>query len=468
MNAAPRSASRFSPGLPLAGAVVAIWVWTCLCRFPVYDWNELRLAPSFMWTHGVSPYPGPGGGPVTTWIYGPVPILLQLPAVFAPGVASALLVAAGINLLVALVPLWLALRASVTPGTGHPALAWAMLLAVAAWPAASLIFCQADNAAVAFGLLAITALSREGADRPACLWLAAAAAALALWSKQTELGPLLGQVAFVGWRSGGRAGLRQLARCALSAGLAGLVFGGLFGAEGLIYNMFVVPGGIPWLDAETKLADPLYRVQALGCLLAYVVGPLLLLAWRRREIFHRASPCLLPALVFVASIPFNLTGFMTAGGSVNSLHGAVYLLPVAALWLATRTRLALPAVLAALAVQAAGQWPLLWRLDLDGPRQGQALARQLPGQVYFPWNPLPAFFADHRFDHAEDGLLTRALAGRPVPPAVLRQYLPPHLCVVAYHRFGTDGYVKDRLIPPDARRDAFGEWILYSWVPKPP
>jgi hypothetical protein len=163
-------------------------------------------------------------------------------------------------------------------------------------------------------------------------------------------------------------------------------------------------------------------------------------------------------------VPFNLTGFLTVGGNVNSWHAAVYLLPAAALWLAQRPRFGAAFLLAVLCFQVAIEWPLRWRPALNGLRQGQALAAQLPGQVYFPWNPLPAFFADRRFDHAEDGLQTRAAAGRPVPPAVVRAYLPPHLCVVAYHGFTVDGYVQ-KLIPAGAHRDQFGEWILFSWAP---
>jgi hypothetical protein len=50
------------------------------------------------------------------------------------------------------------------------------------------------------------------------------------------------------------------------------------------------------------------------------------------------------------------------------------------------------------------------------------------------------------------------------PPSVVKAYLPPTMCVVAYHGYTNDGYVR-RLLPADAKRDTFGEWILLSWVP---
>jgi hypothetical protein len=466
VNAPPRVTRGFSPLLLLAGAVVAAWVWTCLCRYPLHDWNELRLAPSFMWSAGLNPYPGPAEGPVTTWVYGPVPILLQLPATLATSVVAALMSAAVINLLIVLVPLAYALRTTAVPQTGGTTRAWAFLLALAAWPAVNLIFCQADNAAVGLGLTATALLAGDGSRRPMRLWLAAGAATLALWSKQSEVGPVLGQLAWLAVCRGWRESAMQLGRCAVAGGLAGLVFCGLFGAEGLAYNMFLLPGAFPWIALSVKIADPVFRLRVLAYLIVYLAGPLALLIGCRRSVFQRESAVLLPALVFLFSVPFNLAGFLTVGGNVNSWHAAVYLLPAASLWLGSRPRFAVACLLVVLCFQVAIEWPLRWRPAVSGLRQGASLAAQLPGQVYFPWNPLPAYFADRRFDHAEDGLQTRAAAGRPVPPAVVRAYLPPHLSVVAYHGAGVDGYVRS-LIPAGAHRDQFGEWTLYSWEPAP-
>ena len=140
MSADPTPAFRPAPVLLLAAAAVAAWLWTCLCRFPLHDWNELRLAPSLMWATGINPYPGPGAGPVTTWVYGPVPIFLQLPAALAANAVSAMAIAAIVNLLVAILPLAYALRAGGGTAEGESARAWAFLVAIAAWPAVNLIF----------------------------------------------------------------------------------------------------------------------------------------------------------------------------------------------------------------------------------------------------------------------------------------------------------------------------------------
>lgn len=454
-----------------AAAAIALWLWSCFCRFPIYGWNAIRLAPSFMWQAGVSPYPGPSAGPVTTWIYGPLPIILQWPATLLHAAAAALMAAGMINLFVAVVPLGVAVQAQAAPGTPIATRAWALLLALACWPAVNLIFCQAGNTAIACGLVAGALTAGAGPRDSVRLWAAAAAATLALWSKQTEFGPVLGQIAYFGFRYGGRAAAVQALRMAAAGGFCGLVFCGVFGAEGLIYNMFVIPATLPLVEFADKIRSLSYAGDITAYLLAYLVVPALLVAVRARRFFQREHPALAPILVFTCSIPFDLAGFFSIGGNINSFHSAVYLLPATALWLAGRQPgaktwpwLAPVGLAAALTLQFVAQRPLPMRPQLTGLRQGAALARQLPRQVYFPWNPLLTYFSDGRFYHVEDGLITRSLAGRPVPLAVVNAHLPSAMCVIAYHRYTVESYVRS-LIPANAKRDTFGEWILLSWPP---
>jgi len=456
--------------LGLAAVAVGAWWWGCLCLFSTGGWNAVRLAPSFMWHAGVNPYPGPLDGPVTTWIYGPLPILLEWPATLTHDAAAALLAGGVISLALLAAPMALAVQAQAGPDTPITARAWAYLLALACLPAVNLVYCQADNAAIACGLLAGALLTRPGPHTQVRLWLAAAVATLALWAKQTELGPVLGQIIFIGLRDGKRAAATQALRAAATGGLAGLVFCRVFGAEGLAYNMFILPAGFPLLEPAAKIVHPLY----LGFVLTYVVAPALLVVLLAPRLFRRDHPALAPVLVFACSLPFNLAGFLPIGGNLNALHGAVYLLPAGVLWLAARQSRpaacswpALAVLAAVLVVQTAGQWPLPLHLQQTGLRQGAALARQLRGEVYFPWNPLLTYFSEGRFYHVEDGLITRSLAGRPVPPSVVKAYLPPRMCVVAYHRYAIDGYVRG-LIPVDAKRTTYGEWILLSWAPPAP
>src|SRR5206468_655065 len=55
-----------------AAALAAVaCLWSAWCEFPHYAWNDMRLAPAFAVAHGINPYPDLGGGPLSTWIYGP-------------------------------------------------------------------------------------------------------------------------------------------------------------------------------------------------------------------------------------------------------------------------------------------------------------------------------------------------------------------------------------------------------------
>lgn len=445
----------------------AVWVWTCLCVYPSHDWNAIRLTPSFLFHPGATPYPGPGEGPVTTWVYGPIPLLLQFPATWAGSLVGALMTAGVINLLIALLPLWIALRACLGPEERPRVLLWAGLIATAAWPATQFIFTQADNSAVAFCLLAGVALLPAGPGG-ARLWWAAGAFALAVWSKQTEIGPPLGALLYLFVRHGWRSAALLLVRCVAAGALLGVVLLPLCGAEGLFYNMFVVPGGFPWVELLPKAIHPIYR----GYVLLQVVLPALILLVAARQIFRRENPALLWALMFACSLPFNVAGFATIGGNINSLHGCLYLLPAGAVWLTRRGlragggRFAVPALLlgAILVAQVGTHRPRPLQPDVLALRQARNLAAQLPGQIYFPWNPIATYYADKRIDHTEDGLLTRRVAGRPLSDAQIRRHLPPQLSVIAFHRFVNDGIVK-ALVPPGARQDQFGEWVLYSWDP---
>ena len=126
----PRSPASIGSAclLLLAGGTVVVWLWVCWCRFPASAWNDIRLAPAFMLRFGPTPYPSLAEGPVTTWIYGPVPLLLNLPATLAPTAALALLIAGAINIALAVGPAALVLavgpgaRATTTPADR----AWAL------------------------------------------------------------------------------------------------------------------------------------------------------------------------------------------------------------------------------------------------------------------------------------------------------------------------------------------------------
>lgn len=454
----------------ILGAVALAWLWTCFCTFPMHPWNAIRTAPVLMWASGTSPYPGPGDGPVTTWIYGPLPILALWPVTLATQAATALMIAGVVNILTMLFPVALATRYAMPPTTGIRTWLLACLLVIGLWPSANLIFWQADNLAIAFGLLSLVLLPDKAATHPRHLWLAAAAAVLALWAKPTELGPALGQMVWLGLRVSPRAALVQAARCLACGGAAGITFLLMFGAEGLIYNMFVIPSGLPLVPVLSKAFHPSY----LPSIIVGVVLPLAVVVATARRVVRQRDSTALAYLVFVTSLPFNLAGFASIGGNVNSLHGHLYLLPSLAAFLARAElrpimmpRLPLTAWVAAVGLgvhfTTAAVRPVT--PTTGGAIQAEMLARQFAGKLYLPWHPLATYYAEQRFDHAEDGIVTRSLAGRPLSGATVHAHLPPAYSMVAYNEFIYDGFVASQLVPLDATLHQSGDWVVLSWNP---
>jgi len=454
----------------IALAAAAGWVWRCLCNFPAHGWNEVRLLPSFMWAHGVSPYPLPQGGPATSWIYGPLPLALDLPATLATDASGGLLIAGVINLMVTLLAIaavcawW---RTPNGPPSGGSRLI-AGLVCVALWPTASLEYLQADNAAVAFGLLALLCLQES--DEPGARWLAAAACAAAIACKQTLLTLAFAQCLYVGVRGNIRAaidqGLRILSLTAAVFGLAAVAFG----VAGTVFHILILPAKLPW---AASIIGRLTEVWPQ--LLAQTGLPIAVLGLLGRQVWHRDSPWLLPALAWATAWPLDLLPLFKNGGSSNSLHSALFFLPAAATLLATqgkganlwRTGLAMLAT-ALLAFRLGGTTPGTWRPLSAHLRQGEFLARNLPGEIYFPWHPLVTYCAERRFDHMEDGLFMRWLAGQPVAGRAIAAYLPPRFHIVAFLRQELDWGLARSLIPPEAQRTEFGLWTLYSWPPAAP
>jgi hypothetical protein len=467
---APRG-KTFTALLAGAVAMTAIWLWVCWCLFPVSVWNDVRLAPSLALARGVSFYPGLHHGAVTTWIYGPLPVLFWWPAAWADSAARALEIAGLINILstvaaILAVCVW-------WPAPAGTALTWrerllAATVAIAIWPFATFQYLQADNLAIALGLVGNLLLVRSATR--AGRWGAALLAVAGLACKQTSVGIAAAQIVWLAMTVGPREAGRHLGRCAV----CGLLLGGwmlaAFDWEGLRTNLITVPMHLPWAP------HPLGRMLDMAPQLAiHLVLPGLILLFGRKKIWARDSVLLLPSLAWLLALPSSAAAFMKFGGTLNSLQSFTYWLPPALLVgiAATRTWRRAAEVLggAALAaavifgVRCARVQHLPFRPLTEHYDEAAHLARALPGQIWFPWNPLVSIYSENRFYHAEDGLYMRFLAGHPLTMAHARQYLPANLCVIALPRNGTDWGIALHLAPPNARVDDFGLWTLHSWPP---
>jgi hypothetical protein len=470
---APRSRPAIAAAAALAAVAAALWLWVCWCLFPVSPWNDVRLAPSFALARGVSFYPGGHTGAMTTWIYGPLPVLLWWPATWAASAAHAVLAAGAINLLIvagAIAAVCAAWPAPADHPLAGPDRLLAAALAIALWPRAAFQYLQADNVAVALGLLALLVLVRAPGRRGR--WVAAALAVAGLACKQTSVGVALAQICWLGLTVGWREAGRHLGRC-LAAGLAaGALAVASFGWEPLRLNLVTVPGHLPWVGLPWhRLAEhgPEFCVQLLA--------PALLMLGFRRRFLARDSVLLLPSLAWLWSLPAGGAAYFKIGGNLNSLQSFTYWLPPALLLGLALARghrraafLAAAAGLAGAAICSVRIWRIpsvSFRPLVEHYREADQLARAFPHEIWFPWNPLVTLYRDHRFYHVEDGLYMRFLAGQALTPAQVREYLPRALCVIALPRGGADWGYALRLAPPDARVTDFGLWTLHSWPPAP-
>jgi hypothetical protein len=449
--------------LALAAVLSAAWIWRNCCLFPAYGWNEIRLAPVFQMIVGGSPYPSRELGPATTWIYGPVPLLLMLPAAWASTAASALVVGASLNAAVALAAILvgcLCWRVR-TRAPGNSARLAAVLICIPLWPGTSWRFFQPDNAGVLCALLSLLALQRAGAMRT--YWWAAAACSAAILCKQTFVGLLIGQIGWLCWCGDRGLWYRHGTRVVLVTVLGLLVAGISWGQREVAYSLYTLPQALPWSSSVWE------RLIEIGpILLIHAAVPLAALGGFLVTGGRKDSPLILPLLCWAGLLPLDLAAFCKSGGSVNSLHGLQLILPVAALVLCeNRTQLdarklggvgfSCISLLALLITTAPGTWaPRVRHLE-----EASVMARQLPEQILFPWHPLIPFFAEKRLDEVEDGLFIRYLAKDPVRLA--QAHLPPRFRAVAYRRGELEWGIVKSLIPESADVQEIGAWTLYSW-----
>lgn len=445
--------------------LAGFWLWRCFASFPARGWNEVRLVPSFMWLNGISPYAPPGGGPVTTWIYGPLPFLIHMPAAIATNSGAALLISGAINIGVTVGVLAYICARWPLYGTGsQESRSIAFLVCLALWPATSFEFLQADNLGVSFALLSLYFI--ETRDRPHGLLLAALTCVGALGCKQTFCAVALAEIGYIGLRENFNAAFKYTLLVFFLTTVGCIAAGACFGFQGLYFSTIVLPALQPW---TTSMAD---RLRELGPQLSiHLAGPVIIIILLARQTAHgKEAPWVLPLMAFLLSCVFDLPASFKDGGSINAIHGFLLFLPPAlVVLLGSRSGpnwLRMAAVFGSVAALVLRNWivhPPSIRPWVEHLRQGEFLARTLPGEIYFPWHPLVVYYAEHRFEHSEDGLFIRYMAGKPVVGAGLRAYLPNQMHAVAFLNNEIDWTIARSFIPPGTRPTAFRYWTIYIW-----
>ena len=417
--------------LAIIGALAYLWFGWCV--FPLSHWNEVRLAPTFALREGIAVYPPPNGGPLGTWIYGPLPIVLNLPATLAASPEVAVLIAGAINLLTLVLPL--VLLCTFVPE--WPERLTALATCVLLLPAHALGFQVADHTAIAFGLLGCWWLVRNAVPSRGELAAAAACAVLAVSAKQTSLFVLFAQCLYLGL-AGKRTLIWQYVVWAVFFGTLA-VFAGVawFGLSEIWFNLVQIPARLPWGDFSAKV------VSRWPQLTAYVLLPIVLLgAARRSRHWPDHSSCTgrlvhCTAIVFLVLLPMGIAAFLKIGGDLNVLNSSFYLVPAAVVAVfGSLRRSRLPVWASAIIVGSAFACRIPEYVNLPGAPLTQSLveagrlARVEPGTAWFPVNPLATYYSDGLLYHVDDGLATRFLAGVGITESGFRSYLPCELKTV--------------------------------------
>lgn len=470
---APPALRALSRGILLAAAaLLTLWLWTRICRFPSIPWNDMRLAPTIALAQGWPIYPTADAGTINTWMYGPLPVLYLWPASWASSAAEALMVAAWLNAALTVLPLfvvcarWPVANAAPEAWFGRGA---ALLLAFALWPELHYSVLFSDNLALAAALLANLLLVRSRS--PGVLWLAAALGTATVACKQIALGIPLAQVVWIGLVAGRTAALRHVVRCLVTGAAIGGGVVALFGWSGLWFTLVQIPGSFGWAP------DLAQRLGMVAPALALHLGvpAVAMLVWRRRF----AEPALLlPAVTWLCTLPLGIAGLLKLGGWTNSLHGFVlWLPPVLTTLLASavtdRRRSLLPLAAAfaaaALACGRLGREPhLALRPQTDDYRTAALLAGQHRDAVWFPVHPLVTLYSDRRYYHDEDGLYVRLKANRTPGPEHAASQLPAGMRLMAFRHDWSDWGIARRMLPPEAGELTVGNWTLRGAIAPPP
>jgi hypothetical protein len=449
--------------LLMAASLLAIWLWSRICRFPSVPWNDMRLAPSIAFAQGWPVYPTASTGTIGTWMYGPLPILFYWPASWATTAAGALLTAAWLNVALTLLPLALVCLQwpARDPRADSTATRIAAFLAcLAVWPELHYSVIFSDNLAVGCGLLGLLLLVR--ARTPAQLWIAALAGVAAVGCKQICLGIPLAQVVWLALAFGRTDALKHLIRClACGVGLGGALVA-LFGWEGLWFTLVKIPTGLGFTPGIVQ------RLSAVAPALAlHLALPAAVMLVARRAF---GGVMLLPAVTWLCTLPFGLAGMLSLGGWSNSIHSFVLWLPPVLVGLLTtfhsdRIRTGLQLVLALVSVAfASGRLlnePVLPLRPLTADyRLAAQIAMRNPGGVWFPMHPLVTLYSDRRYYHDEDGLYVHRMAHKPVSPEQAVSQLPPAMHLMAFHSAWNTWGIARNMLPRNSREIPAGNWIL--------
>jgi hypothetical protein len=450
--------------LLLAGlfAFAAVLVVLAVLRGSKVVYNEMRGAPTLGILHGMPVYQIAVKDVSFCVLYGPLTYLFYLPAALFNNPHSYFLVASCVSFLVYCLPLGLFLIHMRGVQNGFwMGLLFASTFLLFTLNSASLTYSSmnftADAPTLGFAGLACTILFFYDGRRP---WLDTALIAIfaccALGSKQNMALfvvalPLFGLIYY------GREFTMRLIVC-IGAGLAltlSVIWAVYRDLSAVYFNNVLVPRHFP-IQWE-NVSIPIELLISQTVLLLFALGCLLTIAFSSTHDFARGfgrgqlGRVVLFFAVALGLAPFSIMGAVFWGGSANALSPTIYfgLLTLLALshvllieqpltreWHGRGSAFAILVLFAALhfplLAKTLGPYPVRFALRQSSSDIAYRYSLEHPGEVYFPFNQVSVFFAEHKFYHADWGLGDLLLGKVTFSDEEVRQHIPPTARYVAY------------------------------------
>ncbi|MDX2149326.1 MAG: hypothetical protein SFV54_01225 [Bryobacteraceae bacterium] len=446
--------------------------------------TDHRLAPLFLLGAPDLLYPpSPIEGSMLSTIYPPLSVLLYAPALLGGNVWSTFLLA-GLMAEIALLAPTLMLLRSVSSGPWilgfgasifvllsnfNPVLATAHLV-------------HADAPALLCSALTVYFFARylnSGRHTP-FLVLAAVAASLAPWAKQTAVlvaaVPFLVLLAVRGWRPL----LIYSGSVAILQALLTTVFVSLYGFSRLKFWIFDLPSRHPWKGTwSSVLPSANFALLETNAWCLVLVASVLV--YRRPAWSIVKEPWVLCFVTGLMLWPTSVLGFVKVGGAANTLVYSTYFLHLATVLLVVselsmsgwRPLVQVPSFIALLLLSVPtatnlGKVVLAPRTTFVSTNaSAYEYSKRHPGVIYFPWHPLSVYLAERKLYAFELGVADRQAAGVALTRDDLRRHLPAAMRFVAYT--GTVPESALSLLPECATRLEYTElpgWTVLGCGPR--
>jgi hypothetical protein len=489
--------------LPFLAGAVAIRIFLGVAARPFNEWDTVRIAPVIAFAHGYPLYPTPETGALTSFCYGPVTALLYLPLAFCPTPTVAVLAGAVTSVLCFLGPVfWICMRQR---GVGPPHgvancgrhaprdepnligfLAFTGIVFLLPSLSYSLFSPAHDAAALGLGAMATGALCGDPAKLSLrSLVLSSLFAVLAVWAKQTMVALMLALPLVVLVIHGPRNSGRYLGLLAMWGVASIVVFAIAFDPTGLILNLVEIPLRHV---RDKKLTDAIWFFQfelpVVAMLLVF--GLVYYYSLERGPATAKRGGAWLPFVIVGAmQLPAALAAYTKLGGGENAFSFSLYYLSIGSILLVLEIgtwavagderyhgRVVRSVLLAACSTLVfAPVRPLKNLEDANYPDPLAAafqFEKKNPGRAYFPWNTLSVEMASGNVYHAEDGILSLAMAGIDLAVEQFHSHLPPHAKLLAlppnYPAYWTNRRIQ-RVLPEYHRQVTLEElpgWAVYE------